>query len=226
MTGCIPLPTNKQEPIIEEEALVYLEEKYNKEFVINNSKKNSDSGLYTFNVSTKSELDRKFTVSVYEKEKDFNDNYLKRLLAEEIQKRDISKLEELFPSKFHSFYGNLVFKDEILSDLNNVRVSDILNQDAEVLHDYVIYFDSSFTIESDKEKLALLILYLKDVGVKRADIDFVFFKNSPAKAAYESHSYYLKNEGVDLVLSIQPDQYEEINTKKKIREYIDNLLEG
>lgn len=64
--------------------MVYLEEKYNKEFVINKSKKNNSSGLYIMNVSPKSDLEQKFFVSLYERDRDFHDDYLKTIIAEKI----------------------------------------------------------------------------------------------------------------------------------------------
>lgn len=222
LSGC----NNKEELTIKEEALKYLENKYEQSFVINKSEKNNSSGLYKINASPENKPSQSFFVFVYERDMKFSDNYLKTFIADEIQKRDKAEMERIFSSAFHSFYGNVMFEDADLSTITNLRLKQILSQDPNVLHDYVIYLDQPFSRESDKEKMIKLLEYLKEQGVKNADIDFVYFSSSPAKAAYESPSYYLKEEGVDRVVSLQPNQYEGLSSTEEMKKFMDQLLEG
>ena len=106
--------STSKDSILNEETLAYLREKYGKDFVISTVEINKSSGLYRFNVHPKSQSGPSSTVFVYKNEMDFRDTYLKVLIEDEFQKRDEPILDNLFQQKFHSFYGGLIFFDEIL----------------------------------------------------------------------------------------------------------------
>jgi hypothetical protein len=165
-------------------------------------------------------------VSVYEREREFRDSYLKSLIELEFQERDKSKINSLFPNKFHSFYGNLVFFDEIVTDPESISIDQLLSVKPELEHNYVLFLKGEYNSKEDKEKIVQLILYLKNMEVKVADIDIAYFDNEPAKSAIKTPFLYVGNKDVNQVISIQPKTFQRINNIKEFEDIISSASGG
>ncbi|MGD6856639.1 hypothetical protein [Bacillus infantis] len=194
------------------EALEYLKGKYGKDFVISNVDINKSSGLYRFDVNLKNQPGPSSTVFVYKNEMEFRDSYLKVLIEDEFQRRDKPILENLFQKKFHSFYGGLIFFDEILSEKENISINKLLSIDPNLEHEYKIYLEGKYSPTVDKEKILDFITYLKEeVKVKKAEINIAYFNKTPDKRAENAFHYYKVSEDVNLVITITPDLFQAIN---------------
>ncbi|WP_366162188.1 hypothetical protein ABXS71_02635 [Bacillus infantis] len=195
------------------DALEYLEEKYGKEFVIRSAESNSSSGFYSFKVYPKDEPTISFTASAYKNEKDFRDNYLKRLTGLQFQERDKPVIKNMFQEEFHSFYGNLVFFDEIVPDKDNVSNEQLLSVDPNLEHNYILFLQGEFTPTADTKKIVQFLSYLKEeVHVKKGDIDIVFYNDTPKTSAEKAYLSYIGNEDVSAVISIPPEEFQKIDT--------------
>jgi hypothetical protein len=220
LSGCMNFATNESE-VVNTEALQYLKKKYKKDFVILNSKKNKETGLYTIHAAPKDNDEEKFSVYTYEKKHEYRDNLLKNLIGLEIQERDERKIKELFPNRYHSFYGNIWFEDKIVKDKENISINNLMAIDPKFEYKYVLFLNGQYSYEEDQQKLTEFILYLKNSQVYAADIDFVFFKNEPDKSAEEVPMYYVSNPNVDKVIKVQAKEFKQLKNK----EDIENLFE-
>ncbi|MGM0789932.1 MAG: hypothetical protein ACQEUD_07555 [Bacillota bacterium] len=201
-----------KDSILNEETLAYLREKYGKDFVISTVEINKSSGLYRFNVHPKSQSGPSSTVFVYKNEMDFRDTYLKVLIEDEFQKRDEPILENLFQQRFHSFYGGLIFFDEILPDKENASIDSLLSIDPNLEHEYKIYLEGRYEPHVDKESIIDFISYLKEeANVKKAEINIAYFNKTPEKRADDAYHYYKVSEDVNQVITITPDLFQAIN---------------
>jgi hypothetical protein len=220
LSGCLYHASNEDE--VKKEALQYLKKKYKKEFVILNSKKNKETGLYTIHAAPEGDGEEKFSVYTYEKKREYRDNYLKNLIGLEIQERDKGKIQELFLNKYHSFYGNIWFEDNIVKDKENISINNLMAIDPKLEYKYVLFLNGQYSPEEDQEKLTEFILYLKNSQVYTADIDFVFFKNEPDKSAEEVPMYYVSNPAVDKVIKVQAKEFKQLKNKKDIETFFKN----
>jgi hypothetical protein len=215
LSGCMNHPTNESE-VVNTEALQYLKKKYKKEFVILNSKQNKETGLYTIHAAPKGNSAEKFSVYTYEKNREYRDNYLKNLIGLEIQKRDERKIKELFPNRYHSFYGNIWFEDKIVKDKENNSINNLMAIDPKLEYKYVLFLWGQYSPEEDQQKLTEFILYLKNSRVYAADIDFVFFNNEPDKSAEKAPMYYVSNPDVEKVIKVQAKEFKKLENKEDI----------
>jgi glutamyl/glutaminyl-tRNA synthetase len=205
---------------VKTEALQYLKKKYKKRFVILKSKKNIDTGLYTIHAAPKGNNEEKFSVYTYEKNSEYRDNYLKNLMGLEIQERDENKIKELFPNKYHSFYGNITFEDKIVEDKKNISINNLMAIDPKLEYKYVLFLNGQYSPEEDQQKLTEFILYLKNSQVYATDIDFVFFKNEPEKSAEEVPMYYVSNPDVDKMIKVQAKEFKQFKNKEDIKTFL------
>jgi hypothetical protein len=214
LSGCMNHATSEGE--VKTEALQYLKKKYKKEFVILQSKKNIETGLYTIHAVPKNNDKEKFSVYTYEKNREYRDNYLKNLIGLEIQERDKEKIKELFPNRYHSFYGNIWFEDKIVKNKEKFSVNNLMAIDPKLEYKYVLFLNGQYSPEEDQQKLTEFIIYLKNSQVYAADIDFVFFKNEPDKSAEEVPMYYVSNPDVDKVINVQAKEFKQFKNKEDI----------
>lgn len=217
LSGCLNHASNEDE--VKTEALQYLKKKYKKEFVILNSNKNKETGLYKIHAAPKGNSKEKFSVYTYEKKRDYRDNYLKNLIGLEIQERDKGKIQELFPNRYHSFYGNIWFEDKIVKDKENISINKLMAIDPKLEYKYVLFLNGQYSPEGDQHKLTEFILYLKNSQIYAADIDFVFFKNEPEKSAEEVPMYYVSNPDVDKVIKVQAKDFKQLESKGDIETF-------
>ncbi|MGM0789931.1 MAG: hypothetical protein ACQEUD_07550 [Bacillota bacterium] len=154
-----------------------------------------------------------FTATAYKNEKDFRDNYLKRLTGLQFQERDKPVIKKIFQEEFHSFYGNFVFFDEIVPDKDNVSIEQLLSVDPNLEHNYILFLQGEFNPTADTEKIVQFLSYLKEeVHVKKGDIDIIFFDNTPKTSAEKAYLSYIGNEDVSAVVSIPPVEFQKIDT--------------
>jgi hypothetical protein len=144
---------------------------------------------------------------------------MKNLIGNEIHERDEAKIKEIFPKRYHSFYGNIWFNDVIVMDKESISVKKLLSIDPKLKHKYVLFFNGRYSTEEDQQKLTDFVLYLLDLQVYTADIDFVFFKNKPKKSAENVPNYYVSNSDVDKVIKVQAKEFREFKNKKDIESF-------
>jgi hypothetical protein len=144
---------------------------------------------------------------------------LKNLIGLEIQKRDQAKIKELFPNRFHSFYGNIWFEDEIVKDKENISIKKLMAIDSKLEYKYVLFINGPYSPQEDQQKLIEFILYLMNAQVYAADIDFVFFKKEPNKSAKNVPMYYVSNPDVDKVINMQAKEFKNFNNKEEIERF-------
>ncbi|MER2029590.1 MAG: murein transglycosylase [Solibacillus sp.] len=167
-----------------------LEEKYNEDFVIDESTYSkplgNDFGDYHIIAHPKKNPDLEVTVSVSEDMEPFYDTYLEMHWRDELNTRFGLLYEELYGTvENYSYMVNVSFTDEIEARYDhNDTYEDILQKEANGIGNIVfanVILESSNNINDQLEKIYKMIQHFKEQNLNYFNIEIVFFNEDLQK---------------------------------------------
>lgn len=167
-----------------------LEEKYNEDFVIDESTYSkplgNDFGDYHIIAHPKKKPDLEVTVSVSEDMEPFYDTYLHMHWRDELNTRFGLLYEELYGTvENYSYMVNVTFSDEIEARYDHTDTyEDILQKEANGIGNIVfanVILESSNNINDQLEKIYKMIQHFKEQNLNYFNIEIVFFNEDLQK---------------------------------------------
>lgn len=180
-----------------------LEEKYNIDFVIDESTYSKplgeDFGYYHIIAHPKKNPDLEVAVSVDEDMEPFNDTYLEMHWREELKTRFGLLYEELYGTvEKYSYMVNVSFSEEIKAAYNhNDTYEEILQKEANGIGNIVfanVLLESPDQMDDQLEKAYKMIQHFKEQNLNYYNIEIVYFNENLKKQLKKKDSKLTYNE--------------------------------